>query len=200
MPSASRPTRRETHARTRAALVETGTRLFLTEGYNATSLLQVAEAAGFTKGAVYSNFATKHELGLAVLEAVQDQRAGPLVERLAGATSRDEAVEAFRAWAEANIGDVGWTAFEVEFATSARANPDVTGRLAERRRALTEGVGLLLSHVATSFGVTLPGPPERVATHLLALGVGLGVQRAFDPELGLEVLLEEIERLLPAGG
>lgn len=197
----ARLSRKETHAQTRARLVATGTELFLSAGYNRTSLLQVAEAAGFTKGAVYSNFATKDELGLAVLTAVHEQRAAALLHELTAATSRRAAIDAFIGWAETNIGDVEWTAFEVEFGTSAVRNDDsIRGALAAQRRQLTDGLAALLDHVAATFGIELPLPASATATHLLALGIGLGVQRAFDPDLGLDTLFAEVERLLPDPG
>lgn len=193
-----RLTRRETQEQTRARLVETAKGLFLAHGYNVTSLGEVAEAAGYTKGAVYSNFATKHELGLAVLEIVQEERVAAIVESFVGADTFEERIAAFGRWAEKNIGDVGWTALEVEFATSTRHIEDVRAALAERRRLITSVLGDLLADQADLFGIELPAPPVDVATHLLALGIGLGVQRAFDPELEVTVLIDALERL--AGG
>jgi AcrR family transcriptional regulator len=61
------PTREETQARTRAQLLRAANRLFLRDGYVATSLATIAAEAGVTKGAVYSNFESKEDLFLAVL-------------------------------------------------------------------------------------------------------------------------------------
>src|SRR5207247_11276130 len=63
-----RLTRQESQARTRTLLLEVATAEFLAHGYTGTSLERVAELAGFSKGAVYGNFAGKEELSLAVLE------------------------------------------------------------------------------------------------------------------------------------
>src|SRR5689334_6664433 len=103
----ARLTRKETHAQTRERLIETAKELWLETGYNATSLGQVAEAAGYTKGAVYSNFATKHELGLAVLEVVQEERVQAIASALLGTDTFAGRIAAFGRWAEENIGDVG---------------------------------------------------------------------------------------------
>jgi len=194
----ARLTRRETQEQTRARLVDTAKGLFLANGYNVTSLGEVAEAAGYTKGAVYSNFATKHELGLAVLEVVQEERVAAIVDSFVGADTFEQRIAAFGRWAEQNIGDVGWTALEVEFATSTRHVQEIRAALAERRRLITGVLGDLLADQAEQFGIELPAPPLDVATHLLALGIGLGVQRAFDPELEVRVLIDALERL--AGG
>jgi len=72
------PTREETQARTRAQLLRAANRLFLRDGYVATSLANIAAEAGVTKGAVYSNFESKEDLFLAVLaELAQPEWTAP---------------------------------------------------------------------------------------------------------------------------
>src|SRR5580765_1647639 len=63
-----RLTREESQARTRAELLRAAYRLFLRDGFVATSLAAIAEEAGVTKGAVYSNFESKEDLFLAMLQ------------------------------------------------------------------------------------------------------------------------------------
>ncbi len=192
----SRLTRKESHALTRGRLVETAKALFLADGYNATSLEKVAAEAGFSKGAVYSNFATKHELGLAVLDVVHAERAETLVRAVSGADSVEGRVTAFATWAEENIGDVGWTALEVEFATSTRHVTGVSRELARRRREITALVAALIEQQAAELGYELPLPAEDAAVQILALGIGLGVQRAFDPELPVRSLIELVRSMI----
>lgn len=60
-------------ARTRERLLEAAVGLFAERGFEGSSVEDIARAAGFTKGAVYSNFRTKEELFLAVFEAQTDQ-------------------------------------------------------------------------------------------------------------------------------
>ena len=63
-----RLTREESKARTRADLLRAANRLFLRNGFVATSLADIADEAALTKGAVYSNFESKEDLFLAVLQ------------------------------------------------------------------------------------------------------------------------------------
>ena len=191
-----RITRKESHAQTRERLIETAHGLFLSDGYNATSLDKVATTAGFSKGAVYSNFSTKHELGLAVLDVIHRERAQSLADAVSGVDTVEGRIDAFAAWAEANIGDVGWTALEVEFATSTRRVPGVSQQLAGRRRELTAAIAGLIEQQATDLGLTLPSPAEDAAVQLLSLGIGLGVQRAFDPDLSVTSLVDLLRSLL----
>lgn len=194
----ARLSRKESHAQTRQRLIDTATQLFLADGYNATSLEKVASEAGYSKGAVYSNFATKHELGLAVLDAVRMDRALRLAAALTPEDTLDERLDGFARWAEENIGDVGWTALEVEFATSNRHVAGIAGELSERRRTVTNLVADLIAGQAEEFGLDLPMSPEQAAVQLLSLGIGLGVQRAFDPELPVTSLVDLVRQLVAA--
>jgi AcrR family transcriptional regulator len=66
--------RAEAQSETRRHLLRAASRLFLRDGFVATSLANIADEAGVTKGAVYSNFAGKEELFLALLhEPIVDQ-------------------------------------------------------------------------------------------------------------------------------
>lgn len=69
-----RLSRTESQELTRAKLIESATRLYLENGYVATSTDQVAEAAGFSRGALYSNFRSKEDLALAVLDAHTEEQ------------------------------------------------------------------------------------------------------------------------------
>ena len=75
-------TRRPRREDVRAHVLAAATELFLAQGYQATTLDQVAERAGFTKGAVYSNFGGKPELLAQVCLARFDQVGAELVHRL----------------------------------------------------------------------------------------------------------------------
>jgi hypothetical protein len=91
---------------------------------------------------------------------------------LDGAKTLDDMLKAFQRWADATIGDVAWTVFEVEFATRARQDEQVRRGLAQRNAQIRDAVA--------------------------TFGVGLGVQRAIDPGVGVAVLPGVI-RILTGG-
>ncbi|UJW32835.1 TetR/AcrR family transcriptional regulator [Saccharothrix sp. AJ9571] len=185
-----RLTRAESQARTREQLIAGAKVLFLREGYTATSLEKVADEAGYSKGAVYSNFRNKDELCLAVLDAIHAEQAEQLSASLEGVTELDAMFDAFQRWAERSIGDQAWTALEVEFATNVRRDPRLRDELAIRDKAIRDTItGVLKTHT-DEFGIELPMPAEDCATALLSLGIGLGVQRAIDPGIPVGVLTE----------
>ena len=184
----ARLTRAESQARTREQLLETAKELFLRDGYSVTSLEKVADEAGYSKGAVYSNFRNKDELCLAVLDRIHDEQVALIAETLVGAEDMEGLLSAFQAWAERSIGDEAWTALEVEFATNARRDPRIRAELASRDKAIRDSIAGLLTGFAERFGITLPMPADDAATALLSLGIGLGVQRAIDPSIPVRVL------------
>src|SRR6266516_2639768 len=63
-----RLTRTESRQRTRDLLISAAMRVFARDGYAGASVDAIAGQAGFTVGALYSNFATKQELFLAAFE------------------------------------------------------------------------------------------------------------------------------------
>ncbi len=194
----ARISRVESQARTRETLVQTAKKLFLRDGYAATSLEKVADEAGFSKGAVYSNFRNKDQLCLAVVDAIRDDQAHKMARAIGGAATLEAMLTAFQTWADETIGDQAWTVFEVEFATRARQDDVVRRELAQRNSDIRAAITTLLAAHAEEFGIALPMPAEDCATALLSLGVGLGVQRAIDPDVGIDVLPGVI-RLLAGG-
>lgn len=191
-----RLTRGESQARTRETLLEVATRAFLRDGYRATSLERVADEAGFSKGAVYSNFANKDELCLAVLDRIHAEQTERIAAAMQGPATVDERLRAFGSWAESTIGDPAWTGLECEFAIAVRHRPELRAELARREAAVRALVGELLERTALEVGVELPIPTDQAAAVLLSLGIGLGVRRMVDPELEVAALTDLVGLLL----
>ena len=129
-------TRAQRQAQTRERLVEVARELFLADGYNATSLDKVAVAAGFSKGAVYSNFSGKEELCMAVLDTIHEEQISGVVAAFTVDADLDGRIDAFASWAREKLGHPRWTALEVEFAAVARQSPWVATELVKRHRML----------------------------------------------------------------
>lgn len=188
----AKQSRTESQQETRRRLVTTAKRLFLEKGYGGTSLEAVAQAAGYSKGAVYSNFESKDALCQAVLEAYREGEREEIVRAFSEGASFEERVEAFARWAERTIGDPGWTVLEVEFALHARHDRKLRKALEVARRGETEAFALLCELQAREFGLELRLPPRVTASALLSLGIGLGVQRVFDRSVPVEALVETL--------
>ena len=188
----TRLTRSESQARTRDLLVATARTMFLRDGYSATSLEKVAEEAGFSKGAVYSNFEGKDSLCLAVLDTLHRDVADAVLGSFSGAATLDEALETFDLWAERRLGDPDWSALEAEFAARSRRDPRLRVALEERNLRIRRMIAGALRTTSERHGLTLPMDEDDLASALLSLGIGLGVQRALNPELRVQVLSDVI--------
>ena len=188
----TRLTRSESQARTRELLVATARTMFLRDGYAATSLDKVAEEAGFSKGAVYSNFDGKDALCLAVLDTLHRDVVQAVLGSFSGAVTLDEALEAFDMWAEARLGDPDWSALEAEFAARSRRDPELRVALEERNARIRGIIAGALVETCERHGLTLPMDSDDLASALLSLGIGLGVQRALNPDLRVQVLSDVI--------
>ena len=188
----TRLTRSESQALTRQRLVDTARTMFLRDGYGATSLEKVAEEAGFSKGAVYSNFAGKDDLCLAVLDTIHAEVADAVLGSLAGADSLEQALETFDLWADARLGDPDWSALEAEFAARSRRDPQLREALQDRNARIRGLVADALTRTCEEHGVRLPMSYADAASALFSLGVGLGLQRAIDPGLSIHVLSDVV--------
>jgi AcrR family transcriptional regulator len=184
----ARMTRAESQAQTRAQLVTTAKRLFFQDGYHPTSLEKVADAAGYSKGAVYSNFRNKDELCTAVLDQIRAERLREVLEIIARPDTPSR-IEALRAWAERVIGDPGWTSLEVEFAVHARRDEQLRADLAA---GLDNILQMLSAGVESADNPDLKMPGREVATTMLALGAGLGLLRSIDPSIPVNGLIDTL--------
>jgi AcrR family transcriptional regulator len=175
-----RLTRAESRERTRMRIIDAATVLFLRGGFQATSLEQVADEAGYTVGAVYSNFESKTALGVEVIDelyACEEQR---LIESLAKVPEGDvDAVfEALSAWAESTIGDPDWTRLEIQtFSAHEESSRAATAARHARLRARCRELiaGRLLGDSSVD--------PDLLATAMVGLALGIGLQRAVDPSI-----------------
>ncbi len=188
--------RAERQAHTRDTLIETARDMFLSDGYAATSLDRVALQAGFSKGAVYSNFAGKEQLCMAVLDSIHAEQIAGVLSAFTKETDLDGRIEAFVEWARVDLGRPKWTALEVEFAGSARQSPYVAAELAKRHREIIDNLAQLIAEVTSQAGLEIALTPHEAATALLSLGIGLGAMRSLDSSLEVDVFGQIIRGLL----
>jgi AcrR family transcriptional regulator len=134
LPTRTRNRRDEQRAQTRADLLDAAARVFAAQGFHAASVDQVAEAAGYTKGAVYSNFSSKEELFLELLDRHLDQAIG-LLEQLVFEVAPEARAERFAQEHERlAVLDRDWYLLEAEFLLYAARNAQVRDRVTARQR------------------------------------------------------------------
>ncbi|MCZ4554685.1 TetR/AcrR family transcriptional regulator [Rhodococcus maanshanensis] len=196
----ARLTRSESQAQTRTNLIATARDLFLADGFAATSLEKVAEEAGYSKGAVYSNFRNKNELCLEVLQLIHVTKGAEVAEVMSRQAPLEERLTAFEDWAQRTLGDVGWTTLEFEFIVLARHDSELRAALVASLDMARGIVAALLDALTASGEVTLPMSVDDAATSVLSMGVGLGIQRAIDPTISTGIVTRNLRALLTAAG
>jgi AcrR family transcriptional regulator len=181
-----RLTRKEKQAETRSSLLDAAERVFLRHGLAGSSVEEISAEAGFTRGAFYSNFASKDELFVELLqdrvyrqyaemaERTQEQPGTPR-ERLRWGIERVRDVQKdeggrwlFRLWLECLTKAARDEEFRKLAATFWSGNRGIlSGQIEETFREI---------------GEEPPLPVKQIATAMIALDVGLAVQHLVDPE------------------
>jgi AcrR family transcriptional regulator len=169
---------------TREALIASGRDVFAQRGFHAASLEEIAEAAGFTRGAVYSNFENKEELFFAVLDrhvelqlaafdAFFEDSGGPVA-------ASDEDVA--RVWRQLTAGsDPQWVALSLEFRLYALRNPDVRDRFVARSHVYRDRVVSYLSEILHDVDLELLIPVSDLAAIVDWGGGGIMELGLIDP-------------------
>jgi AcrR family transcriptional regulator len=197
-----RLTRSESAAVTRRRLLEAAQDLFLERGFHGASLEAVAERAGFTKGAVYSRFASKGDLFVELLDARRVQTISGFEAVAAEAqTSSDLARAVSRWWTQRLAEGPAWQLALIEFWTSAGRDPALLERFRQAHTALFAGVSAVLEQAAERLDVELPAPSIDIVRATTALGHGLALELVVDPgALDEHAMARAFEALTSAGG
>jgi len=175
------PERRK--AMTREHLLAAAAEVFAEHGYHGATIDQVAERAGFTKGAVYSNFASKEDLFLALTE----ERERRLIKAFASAAPPDAApaeliagLRTVYAGADPEERDRNWRLWQ-EFILFSLRDETARRKLLEEQRGGFAMVVDLARKQCEAAGVEPPLPVELLARIWIALFNGLWQQQAIDP-------------------
>ncbi len=185
--SAARPRRRlsraERKAQTREQLLEAAARVFARKGYTGASVDDIADEAGFTVGALYSNFQGKQELFLAAFERHCDQDLAQIQALLAADLPLEQLLDAVsRQFGELDAEHRRWWLLSMELWVYAQRDPAARARLAALDRKVRTVIADALERQAARAGQQLPAPATDLAAAMLALWQGLMQQRLVDPD------------------
>ena len=177
-------------------MIRAAERLFVAQGFHATSLDQVAGAAGYTTGAVYSSFGSKDDLFFAVYERRAERGISEMEREIAAARGTGEAFDALAlAAAQRRSTDDGWLAVFFEFWAHVVRKSKLRTRFVEiHARALDPLVGALERH-ARDNDFDLPDDARKLTVALYAMQLGLSLERLTQPELVDERLGVRMGRL-----
>jgi AcrR family transcriptional regulator len=201
-------------AKTRRLLMEAAGKVCSKHGLQQASIDEVAETAGFTKGAFYANFKNKEELFLSMLDERFAERLQELDE-----LGRDEG-EPVSVARQAGLdiarhmgADPEWNRLFFEFAAYAVRNPEFRAELVTRYRALQQRIADVYRRAADLEG-PLPVSIEHIALMNFAMVNGIALEQLLEPEsvpedmyatlltifvTGLRTLAQEQAQATPAG-
>ncbi len=207
MAERNRLTREESRAQTRARLLESAAVLFAERGFAGTSVEDIAERAGFSRGAFYSNFEHKADLFLALLDDRLEGEVGALEEMLAGQDRAGAFLDLLRRGGGRRSEPREWTLLLAEFWLHVMRHPELAPKLAVRQQALRAAVARLVEGQCAELGITLPMAAEELASVMLAVDDGLKLQEDLDPAAVpddlrvriLQVLLQGLAAQSPPG-
>ncbi|HLI73355.1 MAG TPA: TetR/AcrR family transcriptional regulator [Acidimicrobiales bacterium] len=177
---------------TREYLLQAAEQVFATRGFHGASLDEVAAVAGFTKGAVYSNFKNKEDLFLALMEFHAEQQMDALRSALAESeVTGDDDLGRFAALIRSQFSDWGtWGRLSEEFRLYAMRNDEARAALARKEQQDIDAIAQLIEAERKRHGYDIDEPPVHLARIVVALTSGLFGMRLIDPDAVDDALVE----------
>jgi AcrR family transcriptional regulator len=198
-PPRTRPTRVEVRDR----ILDAASKVFAAEGFAGATIDAIGQAAGFTKGAVYSNFESKDELFLALLDREVELRGELIATALdsGGGDTLAAASELSRSVLDAVHGNADYHVLFVEYWLRAMRDPQLRERLIARRRAAADQA---LHVVETT--ATVPSGRQVADLAQLVVTINLGVAMeevlrpgTIDPDLLAQLIAVLVESVAVQG-
>ncbi len=187
-----RLSREQSRDQTRQRLLDAAQAIFLSKGFVAASVEDIAEAAGYTRGAFYSNFGSKSELFLQLLKRDHDTVMADMQAIFDQYESRAEmeagVLKYYSQLYRDNKCFLLWVEAKLHAARDAQFRVGFNAFLRELRLATTEYIVQFSARV----GTPLPLPAEQLALGLMALSDGMQFAYAFDPEAVTPELTEAV--------
>jgi AcrR family transcriptional regulator len=189
--------RAEQVERNREQVLAAARKVFLASGYAAATLDAIADEAGFSKGVVYSQFESKGDLLLALLE----RRIGERAEQNEAIAKRKKGREGLRALLRAarqdNEVESAWGLLLLEFRLQAARDPELNRRYAQLHRQTLARITAAFEQVLEGEPVPLPESPAQLAVLTLVFAPGILLERAADPRILPPAMVERAaQRLL----
>jgi len=172
----ARLNREESQARTRDLLVQAARDEIVRKGFAQATVRDIADAAGFSQGAFYSNFPSKEAILLEVVRRHQTEERAK-IEAVLGQAPGDaaDAMGGLERWAATINADSGWAILAVELQLQALRSPSFGLGYNDLNRDHLEALGALVARLFDLLGKAVPGDPVEVAAGFIALGRGMAL-------------------------
>jgi AcrR family transcriptional regulator len=177
-----RLTRHQQVERNRELLLAAARTVFLERGYAGATLEAIADEAGFSKGVVYSQFAGKSDLFLALLERRIADRAAENARLVAEGSGLDALRALMRNAARDSRAESWWARLVIEFRLVAARDPQLNARYAALHASTLDRLTAAIDEAMTRAGAVSALPLRTLAELVLALGSGAVLEQAADPD------------------
>jgi AcrR family transcriptional regulator len=196
-----RLSRKEKQAKTRSSLMSSAARVFCKHGMERASIDEVAEDAGYTKGAFYANFRNKQELFLAMLDERFTERIEDADRAFAASDESppEQARHAAADFARAFRADPGAERLFLEFASYALRDEDFRQELVTRFATLRERLEAVYTRRVEEYGLDLDIPMDRIVRMVIAMTDGWALWRLLEPEGVDDELFETMVMIFTTG-
>jgi AcrR family transcriptional regulator len=196
----ARMTREQSKAHTRERLLDAARSVFARGGFHGASVEEIASEAGFSTGALYSNFDGKEDLFLALMEREIAAHAREIAVAVGTRASVDERARGgARQWMTMIEREPELLLLFMEFwaygVRDPRVRPKVAARFAQVRELLTR----LIADGVREFDLELALPAEQLAVAIDALADGIARQKLADPGAVPDELMGKVLSILFAG-
>jgi AcrR family transcriptional regulator len=179
---AKRLTRVEQRQQTRERLLDAAVEVFSQRGFHAASVEEIAEWAGFSKGAVYSNFASKEDLFLALFDrriAHEVENWPTIKQHINQPVADQQPVD--HPFIASILRDKTWNLLLMEFVLYAIREESARQQFADRLTALRSLMQQELAKGFETTGFRPTMPVDHLPWVIFALGMGLSIQAYLDP-------------------
>jgi AcrR family transcriptional regulator len=180
-------TRREKQQRTRKSLLKAAAKLFCQRGLEGASIDEVAQAAGYTKGAFYANFKSKEELFLVMLDERYAEELERLDRTLAGEQDPQEEAHSAAVDFIHFVGNDEWPKLYFQFVAHAARNEEFRQELATRHSAMRARLADILERWKSGTGHKPALPIEQISAMMSFMADGFLVDRIVEPDLSEEM-------------
>jgi AcrR family transcriptional regulator len=179
---AERWTQERRRQHTRDLLLDAAEEVFAKRGFAGASLDEIAETAGYTRGAIYKHFESKADLFLAANTRFNDRYVHAFVDLVDPGTSLEDLdLKAFAdRWRELNNVDERRLVLGAEFSLYMLRHPEIRDRVRAQRRETAEMVASFIEEQAARTGMKLRMPAITLARVVLAASDGIQLASRLD--------------------
>jgi AcrR family transcriptional regulator len=196
-----RLSRKEKQAHTRSSLMKSAAKVFCRQGMERASIDQVAEDAGYTKGAFYANFKSKEELFLAMLDEHFQEHVEEVERAFADSEESppEQARHAAADFVRSLHADPERSRLFQEFYAYAIRDDDFRQELVTRFATLRAQFERIYQRRADEYGLSLDIPMERIVRMVIAMADGFALWQQLEPDAVDDELFEELMVIFTTG-